>query len=99
MNEREINQIQKLTNFFSLVQDETRLLILFSLRQKAMCVNELVKAIDRSQSLISHQLIILKKHNLVVGERKGNFIYYRIKDESLSKIIDTTLLSLNKEEK
>lgn len=98
MTDKDFVNIKNISNFFSVIQDETRLLILFALREKPLCVNEIVKKINKSQSLISHQLVILKKNNLVEGVRKGNYIFYQLKDDCIEKIIDSTAKHVFKEE-
>lgn len=97
MTDKELTDIKKVSEFFSVIQDETRLLILRALKEKPLCVNELVKKINKSQSLISHQLIVLKKHNFVKGVRKGNFIYYELNDVCIENIIDRAMIHVCKE--
>ncbi len=41
-------------------------------------ISEIAKALHSEQSNISHQLMTLKKWNLVVYEQKGKHIYYNV---------------------
>ena len=91
--------IQLLSGFFSVISDETRLLILYALKEKPLCVSEICLATGKSQSLISHQLVVLKNNNLVESERKGNFVYYKLKDNCVESIIDSTFKHVIKEGK
>ncbi len=75
--------------FFSALSDETRLSILYALKEKSsMCVNDICKATGKDQSLISHHLTCLRNCGLVNTEKNGKFVVYSIKTELISKILD-----------
>ncbi len=75
--------------FFSALSDETRLSILYALKENSsMCVNDICKATGKDQSLISHHLTCLRNCGLVNTEKNGKFVVYSIKNELISKILD-----------
>lgn len=41
------------------------------------CVCELVEPLDRSQPTVSHHLKILSDAGLIVGEKRGRWVWYR----------------------
>ena len=51
-----------------------------------MCVNDIVNAINVSQSAVSHQLRILKSSKLVKYRKDGKEIYYSLADDHVEKI-------------
>ena len=53
-----------------------------------VCVCDLAKALNMTQSAISHQLRILKQSKLVKSRREGKSIFYSLADEHVRTIID-----------
>lgn len=51
------------------------------------CVSEIMVDVGASQSLISHQLKILKDFDLVSTRREGKKIYYSLKDGHIKQLI------------
>ncbi len=72
---------------FRLFGDATRVRILWALAQGEMCVCDLVKLLGCSQSLISHQLRLLRQARLVRFEKKGKSSVYRLDDEHIWQIL------------
>jgi ArsR family transcriptional regulator, lead/cadmium/zinc/bismuth-responsive transcriptional repressor len=75
--------------FFSALSDETRLSILYALKENGnMCVNDICKATGKDQSLVSHHMSCLRNCGLVNTEKDGKFVVYSIKNELISQILD-----------
>ena len=55
------------------------------------CVGDIVVDTKCSQSLISHQLKVLKDFELVSTRREGKKIYYSLKDGHVKQLISVTL--------
>lgn len=68
--------------------DPTRILILYRLKEKPICVNELVEAMQLPQSTISRHLGILRDKNLVKTERDGSAIYYDLAEPRMIEVLD-----------
>ena len=64
-----------------------RIAIVLQLRESACCVHELVDALDLPQPLVSQHLRILKSAGVVVGERAGREVHYRLVDDHLTEIV------------
>lgn len=64
-----------------------RISIVLQLRDADRCVHELVEALDVAQPLISQHLRVLKSAGVVVGERHGREVIYRLVDEHLAHIV------------
>ena len=68
------NNIKCLTTFFYAFSDDTRLNIIILLTIKPLCVGDISKILNQNQTTISHQLKILKAHNIVSADRSGKNI-------------------------
>lgn len=66
----------------------SRLLILTELRQGPCSVTELADAIGLEQSLVSHQLRLLRNLGLVTGTRTGRSIVYSLYDNHVAQLLD-----------
>ena len=62
------------------------------------CVNEISAQIGASQSLVSHQLKVLKEGNFVKTRKEGTKVYYSLKDEHVREIIKITFEHVTEEE-
>ncbi|WP_404825519.1 ArsR/SmtB family transcription factor [Fructilactobacillus lindneri] len=76
------------SKIFKLLSNETRLKILFLLENNALDVSTIVKELDLEQSTVSHQLSLLKKHQLVSVERDGKRILYSLRDPHILTIVE-----------
>ena len=65
--------------FFKLLADETRLhSILLIANEGELCVCELTTALNESQPKISRHLAMLRKSQLLLDRRQGQWVFYRI---------------------
>ncbi len=87
----EAESISKMAAVFQALQSDTRLKILFLLRQKEMCVCELEQALEVTQSAVSHSLRTLRQLDLVRVRREGKFTVYFIADEHVRMLIEMCL--------
>jgi DNA-binding transcriptional ArsR family regulator len=83
--------ITRMSAVFQALQSDTRLKILFLLRQKEMCVCELEEALEVTQSAVSHGLRTLRQLDLVRVRREGKFTIYYIADEHVRTLIEMCL--------
>lgn len=84
----EETELYDLAELFKVFGDSTRIRILFVLFEAEVCVCDLAKALNMTQSAISHQLRILKQNKLVKSRRDGKSIFYSLADEHVRTIID-----------
>ena len=61
------------------------------------CVNDIAVQIGASQSLVSHQLKVLKEGNFVKTRKEGTKVYYSLKDEHVREIIKITFEHVTEE--
>ena len=77
-----------LTELFRIFGDSTRIRILYVLFESEMCVCDLAKTLNMTQSAISHQLRILKQMKLVKNRREGKTVFYSLADGHIKTIIN-----------
>ena len=88
-------QLTKVSVFFKVMGDMTRLKILMALLGGSLCVMHISEAVGMSQSAVSHQLAILRGADLVKVARHGKTQVYSIADEHVRLILDMALLHSN----
>lgn len=65
--------------FFKCLADDTRLRSLLLIeREGELCVCELTAALNLSQPKISRHLALLRKQELLLDRRQGQWVFYRI---------------------
>lgn len=72
----------------SALDSEQRLQIISLLRERDHVVHEIVKALDKSQPLVSQHLRVLKKAGLVTSTRSGREVVYQLCQPEVGKVID-----------
>ncbi len=70
--------MQSFSELFKALSDPTRMKILHCLKEKAKTPSELLGEIKVSQPTLSHHIDILKRANVISGEREGQFIRYSL---------------------
>lgn len=83
----EENELYDLAELFKVFGDSTRIRILFVLFEAEVCVCDLAKVLNMTQSAISHQLRILKQNKLVKSRREGKSVFYSLADDHVRSII------------
>lgn len=79
---------------FALLSDETRLRCLFLLyKEKELCVCEFGAVLESIQPKISRHLAYLRRSGLVLDERRGQWVYYKLNElpKGTEKILLTIL--------
>ncbi|EKO3895544.1 metalloregulator ArsR/SmtB family transcription factor [Vibrio metschnikovii] len=66
-------------HLYKALSEETRLKsLLLMQKQGELCVCDLMEALNLSQPKVSRHLAELRKHELVLDERRGKWVYYQI---------------------
>jgi len=69
----------------------TRLQLVDLIREKRPCVKVMEEVLGVSQPNISQHLSLLRNLGIVEAEREGNQVCYRIKNQTVLKILDALL--------
>ena len=83
----EETELYDLAELFKVFGDSTRIRILFVLSSAEVCVCDLARVLNMTQSAMSHQLRILKQNKLVKSRREVKSIFYSLADGHVSTII------------
>lgn len=89
--------MNRLTELFKVLSDETRLRIVNLIKQQELCVCELVDVMNESQPKISKHIAKLRSINLVNTKRNEQYIYYSLNTENKDymRIIDAVFQTNN----
>lgn len=82
---------KSVASFFDVLSHPDRLKILSMLHKKEMDVNELQQAVNISQSRVSQHLKFLKLYDIVFERRDGRHVYYSLKDQRISKVVESAV--------
>ena len=77
-----------LAELFKMFADSTRVKILYALFESELCVCDIARVLDLTQSAVSHQLRILKGGKLVKYRREGKTVFYSLADDHVRSIIN-----------
>jgi ArsR family transcriptional regulator len=80
--------MDQLIQIFKALSDKNRLRIVKMLEQKSMCVCEITEILQLANSTVSKHLSILKNAGLIVSQKEGRWINYKINPES-DKYVNT----------
>lgn len=79
------------SEFFKALSDYSRMKIVYALIKNELCVNDIVKEVDMSQTAVSYQLKLLRQMHLVKYRRDGQNIYYSIDDDHVYQVIQMSI--------
>jgi len=86
---------------FKCLSDETRLTMLMLVsQQKELCVCELTDVLQVSQPKISRHLAALKKQELLLDRKSGQWVFYRVNPDLpqwIYVVIEQTMAASEKE--
>lgn len=88
-------KLQKLTNFFKIFGDFSRLKLIYALSKSELCVCDLAALLGLDQSTVSHQLRILKQENVVKYRKDGKVVYYSLSDDHVQEIVEKGFVHIN----
>ncbi len=75
-------------DFFINFANKNRLKIILLLKEKPLSVNEIVNAIKKEQSAVSHNLKILAQCKIVKSEKKGKERIYSINEKTVQPLLE-----------
>ena len=67
---------------------EARLMILCQLVDNELCVGDLLKSTDLSQSAFSQHLSVLRKDGLVKTRKEAQTVYYSLSDDKALQVLE-----------
>jgi DNA-binding transcriptional ArsR family regulator len=76
---------KELARIFNVLSAEARVRIVQLLRGRTLCVGALSSALDITHGAVSQHLRILRDARLVVSEKRGYYVHYRLNEKTLVK--------------
>ena len=76
---------RRLARIFKALSVETRVRIVQLLKDRPLCVGALAARLNVSSGAVSQHLRILRDADLVVPDKQGYFVHYRINKDTLAK--------------
>lgn len=99
---KDVDLLNKISEFFKILRDTTRLKILFALDKNEMCVCDIANVLGMSKSSISHQLSHLRKSGIVKYKKVGKEVFYALDDDHVKEVFEVAIEHIShkrKEEK
>ena len=76
---------RKIARIFKALSVDTRVQILQLLKEQVLCVGALAARLEVSSAAVSQHLRILRDADLVVPEKRGYYVHYRVNEETLEE--------------
>ena len=73
-----------LARLLKVLSVETRVRIVQLLKGRALCVNALAARLDVTQGAVSQHLRVMRDAGLVIDEKRGYFVHYRLNEDTLA---------------
>ena len=79
--------VRKMARFFALLSDPSRLKMLSALKISPLCVRDFADILKMNQTTVSHQLRLLRDLDVVICERQGKILNYKISNPKINEIL------------
>ena len=75
---------KELAKLFKVLAVDTRVRIVQLLRGRGLCVNALAARLDVTQGAVSQHLRVMRDAGLVIDEKRGCYVHYRLNEQTLA---------------
>lgn len=79
-----MNEPKELARLLKVLSVETRVRIVQLLKGRVLCVNALASRLEVTQGAVSQHLRIMRDAALVIDEKRGYFVHYRLNEDTLA---------------
>jgi len=79
-----MNDPKELARLLKVLSVETRVRIVQLLKGRLFCVNALAARLNVTQGAVSQHLRIMRDAGLVIDEKRGYFVHYRLNEATLA---------------
>ena len=80
-----MKEAQRLARIFNVLSVDTRVRIIQLLKGRALCVGALSARLDVTQGAVSQHLRVLRDADLVIAEKRGYYVHYRLNEKTLGR--------------
>ncbi len=85
----------QVADYLKILGSPFRIKILFSIGYGEACVCHLEAMLKKRQAYISQHLMVMRDAGILDTRRDGKYIYYRVADKNLFKLLESTAGILN----
>jgi len=78
------SEAKQLARLLKVLAVDTRVRIVQLLRGRALCVNALAARLDVTQGAVSQHLRLMRDAGVVIDEKRGYFVHYRLNEDTLA---------------
>uniref|UniRef100_B3EJB9 Transcriptional regulator, ArsR family n=1 Tax=Chlorobium phaeobacteroides (strain BS1) TaxID=331678 RepID=B3EJB9_CHLPB len=82
---------------FKVLSVETRVQMIELLRDRSLCVNALAKSLGITPAAVSQHLRILRDAEMVIDDKRGYYVHYRLNVRTLERFRVTAMQLLDYE--
>lgn len=75
----------KQARIFKMLSVGTRVRMLELLKERSLCVNALARKLNVSPAAVSQHLRVLRDADIVVADKKGYFVHYKVNKRTLAE--------------
>jgi ArsR family transcriptional regulator len=83
--------VNELAEMFGVLGDVTRVRILDALSRSELCVSDIARLLELTESAVSHQLRLLRGMRLVRPRRDGRMMFYTLGDQHIIRLFEQGL--------
>ncbi|MBN2383942.1 helix-turn-helix transcriptional regulator [bacterium] len=77
---------EELARMFKVLSVNSRVKMIDLLKGRSLCVNAIAHALDITPAAVSQHLRILRDADIVVAEKRGYFVHYRLNPARLASL-------------
>jgi len=89
--------VELIAERFRVLSEPTRIKLLDRLREGEATVLELTEPTGTTPQNVSKHLRVLQRAGIVAGRKQGNYVYYRVTDESVFTLCEAVCGSLQQQ--
>ena len=79
-----MSRLGEMARLLKVLSVESRVRILHLLKGRALCVNALAARLGVTQGAVSQHLRVMRNAGLVIDEKRGYFVHYRLNEKTLA---------------
>ena len=76
---------EKQARIFKVLSVGTRVRMIELLKRRSLCVNALARTLEITPAAVSQHLRILRDVGIVISDKRGYFVHYRINEKTLAE--------------
>ena len=77
---------KQIADYFKILSDETRIKIVFMLKNGTMCACNILENLHITQPTLSYHMKMLTDNNIVTSEKRGVWVHYSINPAKLEEL-------------